>query len=67
MMEEMKKMNKLSDKERKQLQTIQEGLSGVKPIDDTWITYTVKVLKSNPALFKTLFKGRGAAIGERYG
>ena len=62
--EEMKKMSKLSDRERSQLQIIQEGLTGVKPIDDAWTVSTIKTLKSNPDIIKSMFKGKGAMIGK---
>jgi hypothetical protein len=63
MMKEVEKMSKLNTDDRTVLQNIQEGLSGVKPIDDKWINMVIDALKSKPDLFKTLFKGKGAMLG----
>jgi hypothetical protein len=63
MMKEVEKMSKLNTDDRNVLQNIQEGLSGVKPIDDKWINMVIDALKSKPDLFKTLFKGKGAMLG----
>ncbi len=57
-------MSKLSADDRGLLQQIQEGLTGVKPIDDAWITMIIDALKKKPEVFKTLFKGKGAMFGE---
>ena len=57
-------MSKLSADDRTLLQNIQEGLSGVKPIDDNFISMVIDALKNKPNLFKTLFKGRGAMFGK---
>lgn len=56
-------MSKLSEKDRNDLQAIQEGLSGMKPMDLAWMDKTISVLKSNPDLFKTMMKGKGGALG----
>eukprot|EP01040_Poterioochromonas_malhamensis_P000878 gene878-931_t len=61
--EEVEKMSKLSADDRGLLQQIQEGLTGVKPIDDAWITMIIDALKKKPEVFKTLFKGKGAMFG----
>lgn len=63
MMKEVLKMSKLSNTERTDLQSIQEGLSGIKPCDDAWINNTIKTLKAKPELFKNLFKGKGQMFG----
>lgn len=63
MMKEVEKMSKLGADDRNLLQTIQEGLTGVKPIDDAWIMNIVDALKNKPEVFKTMFKGRGAMLG----
>ena len=57
-------MAKLSPDDRSLLQSIQEGLSGVKPIDDAWIVMIIDALKKKPELFKTLFKGKGQMFGK---
>lgn len=57
-------MSKLSSDDRNLLQNIQEGLTGVKPINDEWITMIVDALKKKPDVFKTLFKGKGAMFGK---
>ena len=63
MMKEVLKMSKLTNNERTDLQSIQEGLSGIKPCDDAWIAKTIKTLKTKPELFKNLFKGKGQMFG----
>lgn len=63
-LKEVEKMSKLSADDRGLLQQIQEGLTGVKPIDDAWITMIIDALKKKPEVFKTLFKGKGAMFGE---
>ncbi len=57
-------MSKLTNKEREDLQVIQEGLSGAKPMDYAWMDRTISILKTNPGLFKTMMKGKGAMMGE---
>ncbi len=56
-------MAQMSPKDRDQLQHIQEGLSGAKPLDAKWIDVTVQALKSNPDVFKSMVKGKGAMLG----
>jgi hypothetical protein len=63
MMQEMTRMAKMSPRDRNQLQLLQEGLSGAKPMDAAWIDSTVTTLKSNPKIFKNLVKGKGAMLG----
>lgn len=63
MMKEVEKMSKLNDSDRNSLQNIQEGLTGVRKVDDAWITSIIKTLKQKPDLFRTLFKGKGAMVG----
>ena len=63
MLQEMAKMAQMSPKDRDQLQHIQEGLSGAKPLDAKWIEVTVQALKSNPGVFKSMVKGKGAMLG----
>lgn len=63
MLQEMAKMAQMSPKDRDQLQHIQEGLSGAKPLDAKWIDVTVQALKSNPDVFKSMVKGKGAMLG----
>ena len=63
MMQEMAKMAKMTPKDRTQLQHIQEGLSGAKPLDAAWIEATVQALKTNPKVFKSMLKGKGAMMG----
>lgn len=63
MMKEIEKMSKLTNSERDQVQLLQEGLSGVREMDDSWIASSIKILKSNPELIKSMFRGRGDALG----
>lgn len=63
MMKEIESMAKLTPTERDQLQSIQEGLAGVKPLDDKWARATIKTLKTNPGIFKTMLKGKGEMFG----
>jgi hypothetical protein len=63
MMKEMARMATLSDKERGQIQLLQEGLSGAKPMDLSWIEQMVGALKKNPKMFKTLIQGKGSMMG----
>lgn len=64
MLQEMAKMAQMSPKDRDQLQHIQEGLSGAKPLDAKWIDATVQALKTNPNVFKSMVKGKGAMLGK---
>lgn len=64
MMQEMTRMAKMTPRDRNQLQLLQEGLSGAKPMDAAWIESTVATLKANPRIFKDLLQGKGAMIGE---
>lgn len=59
-------MAKMSPRDRNQLQHIQEGLSGTKPMDLAWIDATVAALKSNPKIFKSMVKGKGAMMGKLF-
>lgn len=63
MLKEIEKMSKLSEKDRKRLTDIQEGLSGMREMDSAWADSTIDSLKKNPALFKSMFKGKGAMVG----
>ena len=63
MMKEVERMAQLSPKERDQLQSIQDGLQGVKPMDDAWLDAAIGTLKSNPNFYKGLVKGKGAMFG----
>ena len=61
MMKEVERMSRLSPAEREQLQLIQEGLQGIKPMDETWINTLVGTLKKNPEFFKTMIRGKAPA------
>lgn len=63
MMQEVERMSKLSNKDRELLQSIQEGVSGVRPITPEWINNIVKSLKERPDVFKQMLKGKGSALG----
>eukprot|EP00596_Hydrurales_sp_CCMP1899_P010581 CAMPEP_0119034940 /NCGR_PEP_ID=MMETSP1177-20130426/1953_1 /TAXON_ID=2985 /ORGANISM="Ochromonas sp, Strain CCMP1899" /LENGTH=315 /DNA_ID=CAMNT_0006992779 /DNA_START=595 /DNA_END=1542 /DNA_ORIENTATION=+ len=63
MMKEVQRNSQLSPKEREQLQSIQEGLQGLKPIDDAWLDGAIATLKSNSGFFKAMVKGKGAMFG----
>ena len=63
MMQEVERMSKLSNKDRELLQSIQEGVSGVRPITPEWINNIVKSLKERPVVFKQMLKGKGSALG----
>jgi hypothetical protein len=63
MMKEIEKMANLDSKDRNTVQMIQEGLTGVRPMDNTWIDSTIAALKNNPSLFKNMMKGKGAMMG----
>jgi hypothetical protein len=62
MMKEMEKMSKLSTSDRSALQSIQDGLTGIKAIDSDWMDTTIDTLKSKPKLFKTLLAGKGPML-----
>jgi hypothetical protein len=64
MLKEVERMSQLSVEERNLLQSIQEGVAGVKPIDAAWINNIVKAFKKKPSTFKSLLHGRGAMLGE---
>jgi NADPH-dependent curcumin reductase CurA len=64
MMKEVEKMSKLGNEDRNLLQHIQEGLAGVKPIDDKWMTTIIDAIKNKPEIFKTMFKGKGQMFGK---
>ena len=61
MMKEVERMSRLSPAEREQLQLIQEGLQGIKPMDEPWINTLVGTLKKNPEFFKTMIRGKAPA------
>ena len=63
MMKEVERMGKLPVEDRLDLQRLQEGLSGVVPMDDPWIDSVVNVVKFKPHLLKSMVKGRGEMIG----
>eukprot|EP01038_Epipyxis_sp_PR26KG_P011909 gene11909-15933_t len=63
MMKEVERMAKLSSEDRTDLQNIQEGLTGIKPIDTAWIDNTIATLKRKPKMFKDMMKGKGAMLG----
>lgn len=56
-------MAQLTPKERAQLQSFQDGLQGVKVIDDAWFDAAIATLKTNPGLYKSMLKGKGAMFG----
>ena len=56
-------MAQLTPKERSQLQSIQDGLQGLKPMDDTWLDAAIATLKTNPGFYKGMVKGKGALFG----
>jgi hypothetical protein len=64
MMKEVEKMSKLGNEDRNLLQHIQEGLAGVKPIDDKWMATIIDAIKNKPEIFKTMFKGKGQMFGK---
>jgi hypothetical protein len=59
-MKDVERMFKMSDNDRGLFQRIQEGLTGSRPIDSTWIDEIIQALKAKPEVFKSLFKGAGA-------
>jgi len=63
MMKEMARMSKMSDKDRSHLTMLQEGLTGARPMDEKWQDSTIDALRSNPAIFKSMVKGKGAMMG----
>ena len=63
MMKEVERMAQLTPDERSQLQSIQDGLQGTKPIDDAWFDSAISTLKTNPGFYKTMLKGKGAMFG----
>mmetsp|Transcript_10254 Transcript_10254/g.9922 ORF Transcript_10254/g.9922 Transcript_10254/m.9922 type:complete len:329 (+) Transcript_10254:71-1057(+) len=63
MMKEVERMAQLTPKERLQLQTIQEGLQGLKPMDDAWLDSAISTLKESPDFYKSMVKGKGAMFG----
>ena len=63
MMKEVERMAQLTPKERAQLQSFQDGLQGVKVIDDAWFDAAIATLKTNPGLYKSMLKGKGAMFG----
>lgn len=65
MMKELERMSRLSDGQRSQLQNIQGGLSGAVPMDDKWVTETVRALKQHPDMFKSMIQGKGGMLGAR--
>jgi hypothetical protein len=64
MMKEMARMSKMSDKDRGHLTMLQEGLTGNRPMDEEWIDSTIDALRNNPAIFKSMVKGKGAMMGK---
>jgi hypothetical protein len=63
MLKEFERMMSLSPDEKTDLQHIQDGLSGYKPMDAAWIDSTIKTFKTKPGLFKALMKGKGSMLG----
>jgi hypothetical protein len=63
MMKEVERLSRMSPAEREHLQLIQEGLSGVRPIDQAWIDSAIDMLKRQPEFYKSMVKGRGAMLG----
>jgi hypothetical protein len=59
----VERMARLTPKERDQLQSIQDGLQGVKPMDDAWLDDAIGTLKTNPGFYKSMVKGKGAMFG----
>ena len=62
-MKEITKMSAMPSGDREALQSIQEGLSGVKEINDNWIRKTIDILQKNTELIKSMFAGKGDALG----
>lgn len=56
-------MFNMSTDDRNVLQSIQEGLTGQRPIDNDWIDNIVATLKAKPEVFKTLFKSGASRAG----
>lgn len=60
---EVERMFSMSNDDRNVFQSIQEGLTGQRPIDSDWIDNIVSTLKSKPEVFKTLFKTGASRAG----
>jgi hypothetical protein len=60
---EVERMFNMSTDDRNVLQSIQEGLTGQRPIDNDWIDNIVATLKAKPEVFKTLFKSGASRAG----
>ena len=56
-------MSRMEPVQRERLQLLQEGLSGAKPMDASWIQSTVDTVKTQPETIKTMLHGRGAMLG----
>ena len=56
-------MSRMEPVQRERLQLLQEGLSGAKPMDASWIQSTVDTVKTQPDTIKTMLHGRGAMLG----
>lgn len=56
-------MFNMSTDDRNVLQSIQEGLTGQRPIDNDWIDNIVATLKAKPEVFKSLFKSGASRAG----
>jgi len=63
MMKEVERMSRMSPAEREQLQIIQEGMQGLRKMDDAWVNSLVTTLKKNPDFFKTMVRGKSEAFG----
>ena len=55
---EMMRMQNMPDEDKKSLTRLQEGLQGIIPRDEKWIDDSIKMVKANPNLLKSMFKGR---------
>jgi hypothetical protein len=64
---EVERMFNLSNDDRNVLQSVQEGLTGQRPIDNEWIDNIVLTLKTKPEVFKTLFKSGASRAGAEAG
>ena len=58
---EMMKLAHMGPRDKKNLQTFQEGIQGA--IDEKWVTAVMSLLKNKPEVFKTMFKGMGSMAG----
>ena len=56
-------MSRMEPVQRERLQLLQEGLSGAKPMDASWVQSTVDTVKTQPETIKTMLHGRGAMLG----